>query len=311
MAVGYGPALARYGFGRSHPFGPDRQEAWWREMTRRGLHERVEVVAPSVAGRDAVEAFHTAAYIDKVERLSAAGGGMLDKGDTPAFPGVFEVGSTVVGTALDVAERVMTRRVERGFVGIGGLHHARRDTAAGFCVFNDCGAVIEALLGQHGLSRVAYVDIDAHHGDGVYYDFVDDPRVAFADIHQDGRTLYPGTGHAFEVGKGLAEGTKLNVPLPPGADDGDFERVWPAVLAHLRELAPEFIILQCGADSIAGDPITQMAFTASVHGRAAASLCALADETAGGRILGLGGGGYNRTNLALGWTNVVEAFLGA
>ena len=175
-------------------------------------------------------------------------------------------------------------------------------------MFNDCGVAIEYLRAQHGLSRIAYVDIDAHHGDGVFYGFEDDPDIVFADIHEDGRFLYPGTGHVTETGKGRAAGTKLNIPLPPGAGDREFDEAWPGVLDYLESSEPEFIILQCGADSLDGDPITHLRFSENAHARAARDLKALALRHCDGRLIGTGGGGYNRNNLARAWTRVVEAF---
>lgn len=216
----------------------------------------------------------------------------------------------MVGSVLAALESVMRGEYRRCFVPIAGLHHARRDSAAGFCVFNDAGVLIETLRVEYGIRRIAYVDIDAHHGDGVFYAFESDPELCIADIHEDGRYLYPGTGFAAETGKGDAVGTKLNLPMPPGADDDDFERVWPQVEAHVRTFNPEIILLQCGADSIANDPITHMRFSPAVHGHAAASLCNIADELCEGRFIALGGGGYNRANLAAGWCAVVTAMLG-
>jgi acetoin utilization protein AcuC len=176
-------------------------------------------------------------------------------------------------------------------------------------VFNDCGVAVEMLRRNHGLKRIAYVDIDAHHGDGVFYGFESDPDLIFADIHEDGRYLYPGTGREDEVGRGAAAGTKLNIPVPPGADDAVFEAEWPRVLAHLRKHKPEFILLQAGADSIEGDPITHMRYKADTHQRAARDLAKLADELGHGRVLGTGGGGYNRINLAQAWSGVVQGLL--
>ena len=168
---------------------------------------------------------------------------------------------------------------------------------------------IELLRKKSGLERVAYVDIDAHHGDGVFYAFENDAAVIFADVHEDGRYLYPGTGGSDETGRGAAQGTKLNLPMPPGSDDAAFARVWPQVTAHLERFAPEFIILQCGADSVEGDPITHLRFSAKTHGFAARELMALADRLGHGRVLALGGGGYNRANIAQAWTAVVENLL--
>lgn len=309
VAVVVGDSLARYGFPDGHPFGTDRHAVFVREFESRGLNERVQILEPRVATVDELQAFHTPGYVDFVRERSVSGQGLLDAGDTPAFRGVFEAAASVVGATLNATQAIMQGECRRAFVPIAGLHHAARDRAAGFCVFNDCGVAIEILRKNSGLSRVAYVDIDAHHGDGVFYAFEDDASVIFADIHEDGRYLYPGTGAAEETGRGAAQGTKLNLPMAPGSDDAAFARVWPKVIAHLEHFAPEFIILQCGADSVDGDPITHLRFTSKCHGFAARELMALADRLGHGRVLALGGGGYNRANIAQAWTAVVENLL--
>ncbi len=309
VRVYIGEALASYGFGQGHPFGPDRLYAFWREAVRLGLDQRVTVGAPVACTEDELARFHTRAYIARVQQAARDGAGFLDAGDTPAFAGVYAAACYVVGSVLDGLRRILAGETRRVFVPIAGLHHARRDGAAGFCVFNDIGVAIETLRRVHGIKRVAYVDIDAHHGDGVYYGFEDDPDLIFADLHEDGRYLYPGSGRADETGTGAAAGTKLNIPLAPGADDAVFHRVWPQVEAFVRAGRPEFILLQAGADSIRGDPITHLQFTPAAHAHAAARLCALADELCQGRFLATGGGGYNRANLAAAWTAVVEAML--
>ncbi|MGH8502855.1 MAG: acetoin utilization protein AcuC [Gammaproteobacteria bacterium] len=304
-----GDALAAYSFGGGHPFSPLRYTTFKQAFEDRGLDARCEIAAPAHADISQLESFHTADYVLRVRAQSKYGQGYLDYGDTPAFRGVFEAAATVVGTTLDAARRIMNGHCRRAFVPIAGLHHAARDTAAGFCVFNDCGVAIERLRGEYGLRHVAYVDIDAHHGDGVFYAFEDDPAVAIADVHQDGRTLYPGTGHATETGKGEAVGTKLNIPLPPGADDDLFMSAWDRIEQFLDDQRPDFILLQCGADSIAGDPITAMALSADAHAHAAARLRVLAERHCDGRLLAMGGGGYNLNNIASGWTAVVEALV--
>jgi acetoin utilization protein AcuC len=301
--------LARYGFGDGHPFGTDRHAAFVRELESRGLHRRIQVLEPRDAAYEELLAFHTAQYVDLVRERSISGQGFLDEGDTPAFRGVYEAASVVVGATLNAAAAIMTGQCRRAFVPIAGLHHAARDHAAGFCVFNDCGVAIELLRKNSGLERIAYVDIDAHHGDGVFYAFEDDAGVIFADMHEDGRYLYPGTGRSSETGKGAAQGTKLNIPMAPGSDDSTFSQAWPRVIAHLEKFEPQFVILQCGADSLEGDPITHLRYSAQAHGRAACDLAQLADRLGHGRVLGLGGGGYNRSNLAHAWTAVVENLL--
>lgn len=309
VCVTIGAALARYGFGHGHPFGPDRMDAFWNEARRPGLDRRVSVCAPAQATQEEIERFHTHEYVERVKAQSQTGRGFLDYGDTPAFPGVYQAAATVAGSALDAMRRIMRGECLRAFVPIAGLHHARRDTAAGFCVFNDCGVVIETLRAEYGVKRIAYVDIDAHHGDGVFYAFEGDPEVFIADLHEDGRYLYPGTGAAHEIGTGKAAGTKLNIPMPPGATDQDFIAAWPRVERFLRDARPEFIILQCGADSLADDPITHLRYSREAHRHAAASLCEIAEECCEGRLLALGGGGYTRANLAAAWTAVVQALV--
>jgi acetoin utilization protein AcuC len=305
-----GERLARYGFPNGHPFGSDRHAAFYAEFAARGIDKQVRIMETRAATREELQSFHTPEYVALVAEKSASGEGFLDAGDTPAFRGVYEAAADVVGGTLLAAGEIMAGRARRAFVPIAGLHHATRAGAAGFCVFNDCGVAVEMLRRNHGLKRIAYVDIDAHHGDGVFYGFVDDPDLIFADIHEDGRYLYPGTGREDETGEGAAKGAKLNIPVPPGADDAVFQAQWPRVLKHLEKFEPEFILLQAGADSIEGDPITHLRFSADSHRQAAKDLGALADRLGHGRVLGTGGGGYNRINVAQAWAGVVEGLLG-
>jgi len=307
----HGEAIARYGFGEGHPFGPDRHEVFLREARAEGLLEKVTSLSPRLATQEELEWFHTPAFIALIRERSTTGQGYLDAGDTPAWKGVFEAASSVVGATLVATEALMSGAARRAFVPIAGLHHASRSHAAGFCVFNDCGVVAEMLRRRHGLRRVAYVDIDVHHGDGVYYSFEDDPLLVFADIHEDGRFLYPGTGAASETGTGAGRGFKLNIPLMPGAGDDEFFEAWKPVEAHLEEHQPEFIIFQCGADSIEGDPLAHLRLTEEAHAHAARRLVDVANRHAKGRILGVGGGGYNRQNLARAWSRVLREFIEA
>jgi len=306
-----GQELADYGFKDGHPFGPQRHDVFQAELLNRNLDKSLDILQPVKASRDLIELFHTSDYIEKVHDYSKLGNGYLDEGDTPSFVGMFEAASNVAGSVTDAIDRIMAKQYRRAFSPIAGLHHARRHVAAGFCVFNDCGIAIEYLRAQYGIKRVAYIDIDAHHGDGVFYSFEEDPDLLFADIHQDGLTLYPGTGFAEETGKGAAVGTKLNLPVPPFADDSVFQAVWPKIETYLEENEPEFILLQCGADSIKGDPITNMAFSPASHAYAAKRLCAIADRYCEGKILAMGGGGYNHDNIARAWTAVVDSMINA
>ncbi|MCW8956150.1 MAG: acetoin utilization protein AcuC [Gammaproteobacteria bacterium] len=302
-----GQELAAYGFGDDHPFGPQRHQVFQQALEFQGLLEALSVIKPVQASKQQIELFHTAEYVEQVIVQSKTGQGYLDYGDTPAFKGVYEAASYVVGSVLDAVDRLLDGQCLSAFVPIAGLHHAKRNRAAGFCVFNDCGIAIEYLK-QKGLSQILYVDIDAHHGDGVFYGFEDDSSLIFVDIHESGDYLYPGTGDVTETGQGAAEGMKLNIPMPPGADDEDFYRVWAMVESFLQQFQPQFIILQAGADSLAGDPITHLQYSATVHRFVARALIARAARYTC-PMLALGGGGYNHENIAAGWTAVVTAML--
>ncbi len=304
-------AVAAYGFDNGHPFSRDRHDLFHEELAASPVAADVEFVAARMATREELLSYHTADYLDYVRETCDGGGAMLDEQDTPAWKGLYEAASAYVGGTLNLVEAIMSGRANRGFIPIGGLHHAFRDKTAGFCVFNDCGIAAELLRSHYGLERVAYVDIDAHHGDGMFYAFEQDPTVFIADIHEDGRVLFPGTGHRHETGKGVAEGTKLNIPVRPRADDDRFMEAWEEIEAFLEAARPQFILFQCGADILTGDPLTHLKFSVDAHAHAARRLCDLANRHAEGRILGMGGGGYNHDNLAKGWTAVVREFVTA
>jgi acetoin utilization protein AcuC len=301
-----GEALAAYGFPAGHPLGADRQGAFLAEAARQGLDRRVQRAMPRLASREEIERFHQPSHYDWVRACSAQGSGYFDYGDTPAFPHALTAASAVVGSALDGLERIMRGEAIRTFQPIGGLHHARRGRAAGFCIFNDLGCVIDTLRTHHGVNRIAYVDIDVHHGDGIFYPYERDPDLIVADIHEDGRMLYPGTGHAEETGRDEAVGTKLNVPLAPGAGDREFLAAWERALEHLDKHRPEFVIVQCGADAMAGDPLADLRYTTAAYARAARDLRQLAERHCDGRMMAFGGGGYELGNLAAAWTAVLK-----
>ena len=302
--------ISSYGFGDDHPFGPDRHGAFHRYLTDSGISSLVHLAASGyIAVRADIERFHTNEYIDRVIAHCQLGKGFLDNGDTPAIQGLYESSLAVVGASLFVTEEIISGRFKRAFVPIAGLHHAKRDSAGGFCVFNDIGVVIETLRKIHRVNRIAYIDIDAHHGDGVYYSYEEDPNLIFVDVHEDGRFLFPGTGFPEEIGIGPAKGTKKNISLKPGDGDVVFQENWSHIQAFLDDSEPEFFILQCGADSLLGDPITNLALSERSHYLAAQSLTVLAEKHAKGRIIALGGGGYNRDNIGRAWTQVVKAFV--
>jgi acetoin utilization protein AcuC len=301
-----GEELARYGFPDGHPLGADRQGAFLKEAERQGLLNKVRTCPPRIATNEEIGRFHTQRHIEKVMRAERGKLEFLDNGDTPVFAGIFEASANVVGAALDGLARVMRGECARSFQPIGGLHHAGRDHSAGFCVFNDLGVVIETLRQQYGIRRIAYVDIDVHHGDGIFYAYEADPDLIFADVHEDGRYLYPGTGREDETGKDAAKGTKLNIPLMPEAGDREFLQAWPRVEEHLLRFEPEFVLFQCGADGLRNDPLAHLKYSAATHAHAARSLRHIAGQFSKGRMMAFGGGGYDRNNLAKAWAAVLR-----
>ena len=302
-----GDELSRYGFPDGHPFSPDRYSVYKQAVQDAGLVDKCCIHSPCVATIEQLKRFHTDAHIAKVQHYSDQGRGYLDAGDTPAFPGVFQAAATVVGTTLAAADSIMKENCRHAFSPIGGLHHARRDAASGFCVFNDCGAVIEHLFSVYKLKQVLYVDIDAHHGDGVFYSYERDERVIFLDFHQHSKTLYPGTGKASETGLGIAQGTKLNIEMLPGSSDEEFFAQWEKGREFIEQFAPEFVLFQCGVDSMHGDPITDLHYTHLVHEFVTEQLMRYSGLHCRGRLLALGGGGYNLENVAKGWSSVTRA----
>ena len=306
-----GGRLSDYGWPGEHPFGLDRHGAFLRGLAELDLGKAVRLDSAGQAGMDDLMRFHTREYLDFARRRCEEDRGFLDGGDTPARRGLFDTARYVVGAALHAAEQVMQGGVSNAFLPIGGLHHAGREHAAGFCVLNDIGVVIETLRSVHGLRRIAYVDIDVHHGDGVYYAYEEDPNLYFADIHEDGRWQYPGTGGEHEKGRGPGLGRKINLCLQPGDGDEEFLAAFAKVEEHLAEYTPEFILLQCGADGLKGDPLGRLNYSARVHAHATQRLCKLAASACQGRILAMGGGGYSRENLAAAWTAVVRSLVDA
>ncbi|MFB0568234.1 MAG: acetoin utilization protein AcuC [Nitrososphaeria archaeon] len=311
LAVIKGPQLLSYDFPRSHPLKSDRVEIFWRmlEESEGELGGSIIFVDPVVATDQQLLLFHERDYLRFVQLMSNRGGGLLDYGDTPAFKGCYEAAAYCVGSTLKTIEMVLNREADHGFNPVGGFHHARRSAAAGFCIFNDAGVAIEYLLRVKGISPVAYVDMDAHHGDGVCYEFYSNKKLIFVDIHQDGRSLYPGSGFAYETGEGEAVGTKLNTPLPAGSGDSEFKEAFEKGLRFLNQFSPRFILFQCGADGLEGDPLTGLRYSEEAHAFAAARLNEIAHRLCEGRLVALGGGGYSPDGTAKAWMQVAKALI--
>lgn len=301
-----------YNFGASHPMSPIRLDLTARMCQEFGLFEgpQVEVLVPDEASDEALARVHSQAYIAAVRQASDDPGAAqakfgLGTDDDPAFKGIHEASARVAeGTRL-VAEGVWTGASEHGVNFTGGMHHAMPDRASGFCIYNDAGLAIDWLLRQ-GVQRVAYVDVDAHHGDGVERMFWNDPRVLTISVHESGRHLFPGTGWPADIGGPSARGTVANIALPPGTGDSAWLRSIESVVPPLvRAFAPEVLVTQHGCDTHMHDPLAHLAITLDAQRRAHETLHDLAHETASGRWVALGGGGYELVEVVpRSWTHL-------
>jgi acetoin utilization protein AcuC len=294
--------LIDYNFGPSHPLAPIRVELTMQLADELGVLDDVDLVTAEPCSVDELAAVHTPRYIERVRELSAdptrsdplVG---LGTSDNPVFEGMHDVGALIAGASVEAARRVWTGEVNRAVSIAGGLHHAMPGAASGFCIYNDPALAIRWMLDQ-GAERIAYVDVDAHHGDGVQAIFYDDPRVLTVSIHEGPQTLFPGTGFATETGGPGAEGSAVNVALPPGTSDAGWLRAFHAVVPHVvRAFDPEVLVTQHGCDSHMDDPLTNLML--SIDGQRASYLALeqLAEEVAGGRWVMTGGGGYSLTDV--------------
>jgi acetoin utilization protein AcuC len=305
-------ALPSYDFGPSHPLAPVRVELTMALARELGVLDKVEIAGCVPATDDELAMIHKRGYVEAVKRVSAGGGPDLSVGlgtpDNPAFAGVHEASALIAGASLAAARSVWEGTAEHAVNIAGGLHHAMPATASGFCVYNDPALAIAWLLAQ-GARRVAYVDVDVHHGDGVQAMFYDDPRVLTISLHESPRTLFPGTGFPEETG---AEGSAVNVALPAGCGDAGWLRAFDSVVPPLlREFRPEILVTQHGCDSHALDPLANLMLSVDGQRTAYAYLHRLAHETAGGRWIATGGGGYELVQVVpRAWTHLIAELSG-
>jgi len=303
--VWYGDDVAWYDHGPQHPLRPARVI-----LTRQLIHDygiidgtRVLETPARDATFDELLLVHDEAYVDAVTRAGHGEKGPWGRygfgpGDNPLFRQMHEASARVAGSSLAAAEAVFSGRAQHAFNPAGGLHHAMPGRASGFCVYDDPALAIAWLLGQ-GVGKVAYVDVDVHHGDGPQEIFYRDPRVLTISLHQDGRTLFPGTGSVNELGDGDARGTKVNVPLPPlTGDEGWLDAFRQIVPPLVEAFEPEVLVTQLGCDSHHSDPLANLMLTTAAYREAASVLHDLAHRVTGGRWVAMGGGGYQ-------WATVV------
>ncbi|MEX2275703.1 MAG: acetoin utilization protein AcuC [Actinomycetota bacterium] len=297
--------VRRYDLGPQHPLRPERVSLTWALLDAYAVEElpHVRRLPAAAASDEDLLRVHTPQFVDATrraghgERGSWAGFG-YGPGDNPIFPDMHEAAAAVCGASIAAARAVRSGTVTHAFNAAGGLHHAMPARASGFCVYDDPAVAIAWLL-HDGVERVAYVDVDVHHGDGPQAIFADDPRVLTISLHESGRFLFPGTGHVGDAGAGAAARTVVNVPLPPGTGDSAWLAAFRAVVSPLVEaFSPQVLVSQLGCDTHATDPLAHLRLTTAAYRQTAAALHTLAHECAEGRWVATGGGGYQ-------WARVV------
>ena len=302
-----------YDFGSSHPLRPERVLLTYDRIRDLGFvdGDRVREIPSRPASEDEIRAAHSPDFVQAVKDLDAHAvdetkGRRYGLGtpDNPIFENMHPASAAVCGATLTAAEAVASDHVSHAFNPAGGLHHARRSEASGFCIYNDPAVAIAKVLDLHPDWRVLYLDVDVHHGDGVQWIFYDDPRVLTLSLHQSGHYLYPGTGFESEIGTREAAGTSANVPLLPGTGNEDY--LW-AMERSLTELAdafrPQLIVTQLGADTHYGDPLANLGLTLAAYSPMARIIHDVAHRFAEGRWVATGGGGYQaETIVPVVWT---------
>ena len=315
--------LAGYDLGTDHPLAPVNRELAIDLIRMYGMLDRpdVRVLEPGPGDEELIARVHTPAYMAQVRRYSAQPAlahafeagmwGLAAGGDTPAFAGMHEAAVAVCGASVTAAMEVWEGRATRVFSAAGGLHHAFANKANGFCIYNDAAVAIQALL-DAGAERVAYVDVDVHHGDGTQFIFYDDPRVLTCSVHESGRYLFPGTGALDERGVGKGVGTSGNIPLPACAGDGPYMRaIEDVIVPMVRDFAPDIIVTQDGVDPHHQDPLAHLQVRMATFPRLWRVLHDMADEVTDGRWIALGGGGYNVDVLPRAWALLFAEMTGA
>ena len=317
-AVLYDPRYLEYTFGKDHAFQPIRHRLAVELMRSYGLFDGpADLLPPRPGTEEDLLRVHDRRYVEAVRELSAApreeaSEWGLGPGDNPIFAGMYEAAALQVGGTVDACEAVARGDRPRAYNLGGGFHHAMPARASGFCIFNDVAVGLSRILTEGRAKRILYIDIDAHHGDGVQEIFYDDPRVLTVSLHEDGRFLFPGTGVPSESGKGKGAGYAVNVPLPPYTRDASYLHAFEEIVPPLaRAYRPDLIFTQTGADAHYMDPLAHLKLTTRAYEGVARTVDSLSKELCGGRWVAATGGGYDMAACARVWTLIAAGMSGA
>jgi acetoin utilization protein AcuC len=302
----YSDVMSRFDFGPDHPFKPERAQKTYDLCWRYGLlgYQGMAVLAPEPIDPTLLTLFHDPEYLRLLQQadLGRVELNMLAHGlgtpDTPILKGIYEWSRMAVGGTHFCLQQILAHKIQVAFNPLGGFHHAMPDNAQGFCYLNDGVIAVQAARRQNPDLKIAYIDLDAHHGNGVQHAFYQDPKLLFISLHETGRTLYPWSGAETEIGAGPGRGFTVNAPLEPDTDDEVYDFVFDAIVPPLvQSFAPQVIIAELGADTLVSDPLTHLKLTNNSYQRSLKKLLELCPL-----ILGLGGGGYDLYRTARCWT---------
>ncbi len=301
VAFLYNDEFQEYDFSPTHPLKPIRLKLTYELLKDYGVFgsSQVKVIPGRLATDGELMLVHAPEYIGAVKKISETGSEPsyayafgIGPGDNPAFKGMHEASSLIAGCSIVAIDEVMNKKAEHAVSISGGLHHALRDKASGFCVYNDPAIAIAYATKKYDV-RVAYIDIDAHHGDGVQWAFYNRADVLTISLHESGQFLFPGTGFIDEVGIGKGEGFSVNVPLEPGTYDDLYLSAFNSIVPPIvRAFKPDLIVSQNGCDTHYTDPLAELSLTTNAYEKLYAAIHNLAHEICNGRLVALGGGGY-------------------
>jgi acetoin utilization deacetylase AcuC-like enzyme len=292
-----------------HPECPERLESVLALLRESSLLDRLRPIEPRAATDEELSWLHPAGYIEALRQACANGGGWVDP-DTYIVPGTCEAAWSAAGACLAATDAVLSGHVQSAFAAVRPPgHHARPAQAMGFCLLNNVALAAQLARKRHGLERVAIVDIDVHHGNGTQDAFYDDPGVLYVSTHQF--PFYPGTGRMQETGEGVGTGMNVNIPLPGGCGDAEYQAVFEQIVEPVvRRYRPQLILVSCGFDAHYVETIAGMSLSVDGYSELAQRLCSLADELCDGRIVFALEGGYDFDAVAWGARRVIEVLLG-
>ncbi len=302
----YSDDMGRFDFGPNHPFKPERATKTYDLCIRYGVmnYPWMNIIRPLAIDEDRLTLYHDPIYLDLLRDASQGKVSldMLARGlgteDTPILKGIYEWSLRAAGASLEAMRRLVKGESQVAFSPLGGFHHAMSGNAEGFCYINDIVIAIMDALTSHPELKIAYIDLDAHHGNGVEKPFYENPNVLFVSLHETGRLLYPWTGNETDMGRGKGKGYTINVPLEEGVDDEIYNFVFDAVVPPVvSSFSPDIIVAQIGGDTLVSDPLTHLKLTNNGYQRAVKKICALCPN-----ILALGGGGYDIYKTSRAWT---------